>query len=238
MLFGSGLAALIFQILWIKQLSTVVGVDIHAVTTGVGAFFAGLAIGGLIFGRFADRARRPFLFYATLETGVALTGVVTTWALAHAAPWFAWLETSAGPAAWLMVFALVGIPACLMGGTLPVMVRSTIATNKGIGARGGRLYAANTAGAIAGALLSSFLLIPSLGLSGTGLAAAAIGIAAALGAVLLDRTATPVTSATIPAAQASFSPDARMAIALYALAGGVALGYEVVWSQSIVQFMS
>ncbi|MNF78577.1 Spermidine synthase [compost metagenome] len=34
------------------------------------------------------------------------------------------------------------------------------------------------------------------------------------------------------------SPAARLAIALYCVAGGVALGYEVVWSQSIVQFMS
>jgi hypothetical protein len=32
--------------------------------------------------------------------------------------------------------------------------------------------------------------------------------------------------------------QARLAIALYCIAGGVALGYEVVWSQSIVQFMS
>jgi hypothetical protein len=46
-LFTSGAAALIYQLLWIKQLSLVVGVDVYAVTIAVSAFFAGLAAGGL-----------------------------------------------------------------------------------------------------------------------------------------------------------------------------------------------
>ncbi len=236
LLFGSGLAALTFQILWIKQLSLVVGIDIFAVTIGVSAFFAGLALGGLILGRPADRSPRPFLFYAGLETGVALLGIAATWLLAAAAPWFAALETSAGPLAWLMVFALVGLPAFLMGGTLPVLVRALTASAATIGRKGGGLYAANTFGAIAGALLSSFLFIPSLGIKGTGLAAAAIGLLAALGAVLADRSVAP--SPPEMKETAGFSRDAKLAIVLYAIAGGVALGYEVVWSQAIVQFMS
>jgi len=237
LLFGSGLAALTFQILWIKQLSLVVGIDVFAVTLGVSAFFAGLALGGLALGRLADRTRRPFLFYAGLETGVALLGIAATWLLAAAPPWFAAFEMNMGALAWLMVFALVGFPAFLMGGTLPVLVRALTASAATIGRKGGGLYAANTFGAIAGALLSSFLFIPSLGIKGTGLAAAAIGLVAALGAVLADRGIAPSPPETAKAA-AGFSRDAKLAIALYALAGGVALGYEVVWSQAIVQFMS
>lgn len=41
LLFASGAAALVYQVLWIKQLSLVVGVDVYAVTTGVSTFFAG-----------------------------------------------------------------------------------------------------------------------------------------------------------------------------------------------------
>ena len=51
LLFASGAAALIYQVLWIKQLSLVVGVEVQAVTIGVSAFFAGLAVGGWLFGR-------------------------------------------------------------------------------------------------------------------------------------------------------------------------------------------
>jgi predicted dienelactone hydrolase len=43
-LFFSGLAALIYQTLWVKQLALVVGVEVYAVTVGISAFFAGLAL--------------------------------------------------------------------------------------------------------------------------------------------------------------------------------------------------
>ncbi|MGN6461173.1 MAG: fused MFS/spermidine synthase, partial [Pseudolabrys sp.] len=163
LLFVSGAAALVYQVLWIKQLSLVVGVEVYAVTTAVSAFFAGLGLGGLVLGRWADRVTRPVLFYAILETGVAVLGVGTTLALARIAPLFATLEAHSVWLAWPLVFALVGIPPFLMGGTLPVLVRALEPRNGQIGAAGGRLYAANTAGAIVGALLPSFLLIPAFG---------------------------------------------------------------------------
>ena len=61
--------------------------------------------------------------------------------------------------------------------TLPVLVRALTASAAGIGRKGGGLYAANTFGAIVGALLSSFLFIPNLGIKGTALAAAALAAA-------------------------------------------------------------
>ena len=53
LLFFSGVSALVYQTIWIKQLTLVVGVDVYAVTTGVSGFFAGLALGSFAFGRFA-----------------------------------------------------------------------------------------------------------------------------------------------------------------------------------------
>jgi spermidine synthase len=160
LLFASGTAALVYQVLWIKQLSLVVGVDVYAVTTGVSAFFAGLALGGALFGRWADRLARPFLLYTLLELGVGVLGVAATLALARVAQPFIALEAGAGPLAWAPLFALVGMPAVLMGGTLPALIRSRAPQPGHIGAAGGSLYAANTAGAIAGALLTPFVLLP------------------------------------------------------------------------------
>jgi MFS family permease len=76
LLFVSGAAALVYQTLWVKQLGLVVGVDVYAVTVAVSAFFAGLAVGGAVVGRWADRVRRPLGLYAALELGVAALGVV------------------------------------------------------------------------------------------------------------------------------------------------------------------
>ena len=124
LLFISGATAQIYQVLWIKQLSLVIGVEVHAITTGISAFFAGLALGGLLFGRFADRLGKPLLLYAGLEIGVAVLGIGATLGLSLAAAPFAWLEQQVGLLAGLLPLLLVGLPALLMGGTLPVLVRA------------------------------------------------------------------------------------------------------------------
>ncbi|MGE8064768.1 fused MFS/spermidine synthase [Pseudomonas sp. NPDC089569] len=229
----SGAAALVYQVLWIKQLSLVIGVEVFAITTGISAFFAGLAIGGWLFGRWADRLRQPVLLYAGLEVLVALLGVGATVALSLAAGPFAWLQQQVGLLAWVLPFTLVGMPAVLMGGTLPVLVRS-LATNPG--KAGGQLYAANTLGAIVGTLLAAFVLIATLGVRGSAMAAAMLNLLAAAGALWLQRQQ-PLQDEVAHKPHAEKAPD-RTALWLYAIAGGVALGYEVVWSQSIVQFMS
>jgi spermidine synthase len=238
LLIASGAAALVYQVLWVKQLSLVVGVDIYAITAGVSAFFAGLALGGAVFGRKADLIARPLVLYALLELGVAGLSVIATLALAHAALPFATLEARVGLLAWVLPFVLVGLPAFFMGGTLPVMVHARVFGGESVPRTGGSLYACNTAGAIAGAILAPFLLIPSLGVRGTAFAAAAANIAAAFGALALDRRTSTQVTANRSAQLEPVPHRARIALVVYAIAGGIALGYEVVWSQAIVQFTS
>ncbi|UVM57234.1 fused MFS/spermidine synthase [Pseudomonas sp. B21-012] len=236
LLLASGAAALIYQVLWIKQLSLVVGVEVYAITAGISAFFAGLALGGLWLGRRADGLARPLAFYAVLEVAVAVLGIAATFGLSWAAGPFARLENSIGLLAWSLPFALVGIPALLMGGTLPVLVRAVTADVEAVGRAGGQLYAANTAGAIIGTLLGAFVLIPALGIRGSACAAAVLNLLAAAGALWLARGSTPCAPAAC--VRQPRTGSSYLALTLYAVAGGIALGYEVVWSQAIVQFMS
>jgi spermidine synthase len=242
-LFCSGAAALVFQALWIKQLSLVVGVDVYAITIAISAFFAGLALGGALLGRKADGTERPLHLYGLLELGVGLSGIGTTIALAHSSSLFAKLNEHNGPIAWALPFALIGLPALLMGGTLPVMVRACLPQAGELGRTGGALYAANTVGGIAGALIAAFVLIPALGVRGTGLAAGSLNITLAVAALVMGggaRTrAVPDTPTHTLSARAGHSlSQTRLALCLYAVAGGIALGYEVVWSQIVVQFTS
>src|SRR5262245_49672846 len=95
LLFASGASALVYQVLWVKQLSLVVGIDVYAVTTAVAAFFAGLALGSVIFGGHVDGMARPLRLYAALELGVAILSVLATLALGRAAPLFATVEDRA-----------------------------------------------------------------------------------------------------------------------------------------------
>jgi spermidine synthase len=229
----SGTAGLVYQLLWIKQLSLVVGADVFAVTIAVSAFFAGLATGGWLLGRWADHWERPALLYGGLEAGTALLSVGATFLLAMATGWFTRLDSTIGRAAWLLPFALVGLPAVLMGGTLPVLVRLVAPAGERVDAAGGRLYAANTAGAILGAVATPFLLIPRLGIFGSSLAAASLNLLAAGGALGLLRDARPRRESLDVHRRPVWLP-----LTLYALAGGVALGYEVVWTHAIVQWTS
>ena len=239
LLFLSGAAALVFQVLWIKQLSLVVGVEVSAIAGAVSAFFLGLALGGWFLGRLADRLARPVRFYALLEAAVAVSCLTVTWVLAHSAAPFVAVESVSGVAAWLIIGLLLAVPSFLMGGTLPVLLRAVHRQDAGASRRGGTLYAVNTCGAILGALLPAFFLIPRFGVQGAALAAASLNLLAALGAWLLDRKAGGAVAPPQPSTQsAPLSGEARLAVALYAVAGGIALGYEVVWSQMIVPFMS
>lgn len=251
LLFASGTAALVYQVLWIRQLSLVVGVDVHAVSLGVGAFFAGLAVGGWLFGRLADGAGQPWRLYAALELAAGVLGLAVTLALGAVAVPFVWLESRVGPLAWLLPLLLVALPAALLGGTLPVLMRALRPLVAQRGWAGGRLYAANTLGAIAGTLLAAFCFIPWFGLRGSALVAALLnvlvaGVAWVLAARAPAEAGMPADAGPVPAAPQALTPDAdeararqaRLAVALYAVAGGLALGYEVVWSQAIVQFIS
>ena len=236
LLFLSGTAALIYQVLWIRQLSLVVGVEVYSITIAVSAFFAGLAGGGALLGRVADGWKRPLRLYFVLEVCVALAGVLATVALGHVAGLFVAMQSRAGVLAWALPFLLVGAPAFLMGGTLPVAVRWQARGVVSVARAGGWVYAANTAGGIAGALLSSFVFLPWLGVRGTALAAAVFNVAAACVALVLDRRDVAEAGRSEgagPAAAKSYT-----ALALYAVAGGIALGYEVVWSQAMAQFLS
>jgi spermidine synthase len=236
LLFCSGVAALTFQVLWIRQLSLVVGVEVYSITIAVSAFFAGLAAGGALLGRVADEWKRPLRLYFVLEVCVALAGVLATVALGHVTELFVAMQAHAGVLAWAMPFLLVGAPAFLMGGTLPVAVRWQARRVESVAKGGGWVYAANTAGGIAGALLSSFVFLPWLGVRGTALAAAVFNMAAGCVALVLDRRDVAEVDGIEgagPAVAKSYT-----ALALYAVAGGIALGYEVVWSQAMAQFLS
>jgi spermidine synthase len=241
LLFASGTAALIYETLWVRQLGRVVGVEVHAVSIALSAFFGGLALGGASLGRLSDRVRRPVRLYAWLEGGVAALGLLSTLALARSPSVFVALQDTVGPLAWALPFGLVGLPAFLMGGTLPSLLRSLHPNADAVARATGLLYAANTAGAVLGTLATPFLLVPAFGIQGTGFFAAAVGLAVASAALVLDRSVHE-REAVAPAPAETPPPvarrNARFALTLYAVAGGVALGYEVVWSEMLVQFLS
>ena len=75
----SGASGLIFETLWMRMLTTTFGATTFALSTVLTVFMGGLALGGYLSGRFADRLRHPataLLVYGGLELVVGAYGLL------------------------------------------------------------------------------------------------------------------------------------------------------------------
>ena len=77
----AGAPALVYEVVWTRQVALLVGSQVEAISAVLVAFFGGLALGAFALGPLADRVRRPLRLYAALEGGAALVALATTTAL-------------------------------------------------------------------------------------------------------------------------------------------------------------
>ncbi len=245
----SGASGLIYQVVWVRMLSLVFGVTAYAISTVLSSFFAGLALGSFLAGRMSDRLRQPLRAYAGAEVLIAVLGLLTPVAFAIAR-WvyigiYDYLPVSGlGPLSavrFVLAFIILLVPTTLMGATLPLILRSSLARAEGFTRNLSVLYAANTFGAMAGAFLAGFELIGRFGLRGSLVIAAICNLIAAGGALALARVRSgdaarlsdqPVENDESPWGQRV----ARTALVVFGVSGAVSLAYEVVWARLLAIF--
>lgn len=191
---ASGFAGLAYEVVWTRMLALALGTEMMAVLGVLTGFFGGLALGALALDRAIRRARSARRAYALLEAVIAAWAVASIWLIPAAARTLpALLGTAPQPALlWAAGFALPALallPAtAAMGGTLIALERLSASVQQQARVAAG-VYGANTAGAMAGALCSVFVLLPGLGLSRTLAALAAVNAACALAALMLGPAA-------------------------------------------------
>jgi spermidine synthase len=256
---ASGAAGLVDQVCFSKYLSYVVGATAYAVSAVLAAFMTGLALGAYLGGKASLRVKRPVVAYAVLELVVAVAVAVSPLAFEALGTLYASVARRAPDSLalltglrWLVALAIVIVPTTAMGATLPILTR---ALRDGTGTRSrerqlGALYAANTCGGAAGALLAAYWVLPTLGLSGTVLAAAGLSAIVGLVALKLGRDVTPapldegdaetVSSGTAPgdptpktAARRASEPTERevwVLVTLAFLSGCLAFAAEVIFT--------
>src|SRR5262249_29785591 len=88
-LFLSGGTGLIYEVVWTRQLSDVMGSTALAMTTVFSAFMVALALGALVIGRSGRRGGQALVLYGQLEIGIGLTALATSMLLIHAPSWLA-----------------------------------------------------------------------------------------------------------------------------------------------------
>jgi spermidine synthase len=261
--FFSGASSLIFQSIWTRMLHLVFGSTSVAQSSVLCVFMGGLGLGAWLFGRYADRIRRPLLTYALVEVVVGLFGLLVP----HLVAADGWLATvnatlrgSLGAESpsflvvrFLCIVPILIVPTVLMGATLPLLARHFVVAGERSSrttTRVGALYAVNTFGAVAGIFAAGFLLLPAIGLYLTNLTACTInfGLASAVTLLVLAsgaaRRPAHVPAPSLPDASdgCARAPDPsqhlprvlrRLALGAFAVSGAVALCYEVVWTRAL-----
>ena len=246
----SGAAGLIYEVVWARQLVLVFGNTTQAVSAILTGFFGGIAIGSVIGGRIADRARRALRMYGLLELILVVVVLLTpiTFRLLHDVYRGAFDSLEGSPTVLALIrFGLsllaLGPATILMGATLPTLTRHLSRDPANLSSSFGRLYAANTLGAIVGTIAAGFVLIELLGLTGTLLVGATCSAIAGLSALLLDlrrgptESAAPLDPADVRIAPSSRvvsagpRPRVRLALIVAYVSGLTSLGYQVLWTR-------
>ncbi len=243
---ASGAAGLIYQVVWSSQLVLVFGNTTEAIGAIVTAFMAGLGFGGLVGGLLAPRLRNPLRVYGLTELAVAAAALLVPvgFRLIDSAYRSAYDVTS--PEALTLMRLLLALCAVtpvtfLMGLTLPLLTRHLVTSMRSAGAFMGGLYAANTLGAMAGSLISGFILIELFGLSATAHLAVGLNVLAGVIALLLalqPRSAADTSLSTSGEfGEMPVLPN-RLRLLIYIatfISGFVALGLEVLWTRMLAE---
>ena len=231
---ASGLAALIFEVLWMRWLNQLCGgtAESAAVTTAV--LFAGIAAGSWFWGSRSHRSSAPLATFARLELAVAASAA-TSYALAnHVLPDLGCGD--AGPVPRLiMAVALIGPASFFMGGTLPYIGQHLLRQENSLSTGAGLLYGVNTLGAVIGAVAAGFLLPLWLGFAGTYLTAGVISLSAGLGAFMLAQDSGPDRAVISDQARPEFPTRLFPAIAF--ASGFLALAQQVLWIRMLSQVL-
>ena len=246
--FLSGASALTYQVVWLRMLSLVFGVTVHAASAVLTSFMAGLALGSWAGGKLADRVRSPIRAFALIELAIAGTAVLVPIALDGLGGLYAVLHARAPDdlvrltiARVICSGAVLLVPTTLMGASLPVLAKYAAARNEAAARRIGALYAANTAGGISGTLLAGFVLIGGIGIAATTRLAAVVNVLVGLGALLLTRLAGRENGRQdleIAAADPAIAaPRAKVILLVVALSGFAGLALEVVWFRVLTLFL-
>lgn len=253
MFFLSGVAALVYQIVWARQLYLVFGVTIYATSAVVTAFMAGLALGSLYFGRWVDRWKSPLLLFGFLQLGIAIFGLCFPLIRAALEPLYVAFYGPFGDNHYVMSlvrfvlsFMVLLVPTSLMGGTLPVLSRAYVSHAKRLGREVAGLYSVNNLGAFIGCVLAGYALLELLGLRGTlflavslnlAVAAVSLFLAARLGRQEAPQGPEPVVQEAEIRENEPLPRAVKVALWVFGIEGFTSLAYQMAWLRMLIFFI-
>jgi spermidine synthase len=186
----SGMSALGAEVVWTRLLSLLLGGTVYTFSLILAVFLLGLGIGsslGAFLARRAASARGALgacqwlLTAAIAWTAAMISKSLPYWPVVprlSPGPWYT-LQLDVVRCLWAIL-----PPACLWGASFPLALRAVAGRGGDPGRLVGGVYAANTVGAIAGALVFSLVLVPAIGTAGAERVLIGLAALAALAALV------------------------------------------------------
>jgi len=168
-----GFGALAVEIVWVRVLTLHLGSRVYAFALMLAVYLLGIGIGSIMVGATSHHTGEPRRFLAWLQAGVAAAILVNLAVLSRFQPLLGWLTEMLHlhrSFANLQVIQFLAVAAAflpvtmLLGASFPLAVAADPAACSG-GEHTGRVAAANTVGAILGAVATPAVLVPVLGTS-------------------------------------------------------------------------
>jgi spermidine synthase len=230
---GSGVAALIYEIVWFQLLEFVIGSTAASLAVLLGTFMGGMCLGSLAFARIMPPSFHPLRIYAAMEAGIGLSAIMILYFLPAAADLYS--EIVGHGFSGILFRALLCVtfllaPTVLMGATLPCAARWIHSTPEGLSWLG-ILYTGNLAGAVFGCLFAGFYLLRTHDMVTATFVAAAINALCAMGALFLAAVAPRAPSAQPSSGRIPFQLEFAAVYLTIAMSGLTALGAQVVWTR-------
>ena len=186
--FGSGCAALIYEVVWLQLLQLVIGSTAVSLGVLLGTFMGGMCMGSLLLPRVVSDRRHPLRVYALLELGIGAIGLMVLFGMPYIEHVYIRYAGS-GSLGILMRAAVAGVcllpPTLLMGATLPAIARWVETGPDGVSWLG-FFYSGNIAGAVFGCLLAGFYLLRVYDMATSTYVAVALNVAVAVIALALS----------------------------------------------------
>ncbi len=240
----SGATALVYQVIWLRQLILIFGSTLFATSSILATFMGGLALGAVLAGRSMDRSgRSPLQVYGLLEIIIGAYALAVPFLFETLTPVYqlVWDAGGADSQFFLNLAKFAGIalvllpPTTLMGASLPVLARAVANDPERIGGNVGTLYAVNTFGAVAGTFIAGFVAIPQLGVRNSLWLTAAVNLLLGCVALIIGRTRAGHVTGPGPAAGPArrLPRPVKVALIAFGVSGFGAMVLEVAWTRAL-----
>jgi len=254
LLFIAGFSGLVYEVVWARILTLTFGGTVFATSAVLCAFMGGLALGSWVSGRLVDGRRSPLLLLAGAQFLLGLCGIGLLPLFSLLTQFYVVVHRVLDPGLYaltclrfsLSVLLLV-VPAALIAAVFPVVSRLVITERNRVAQGVAVVYGVDTLGAVAGAVVAGFVLLPLMGVRSTVFFAAEINFLVGLVAYLMHRRSDESPTATVSPQQQEqaecsqpvlSSRATNLLLWMFALSGAAALCYEVLVIKAMVHLLS